>query len=128
MTLLDRLATEPLTVDGEIVTATAPAETLRDLSGSRAGFMPQMIAQPESDMLETYLALRNQEIGVDGSEGAMSLDLNDPVQALVADAIPLFADGNEGAFFELMGAIGDAAADEDPLAALKRYINETPRR
>ena len=122
--LLDRLATEPLTVDGETVTATALAETLWDLSGSRAGFMPQMIAQLESDMLETYLALRNQEIGVDGPEGAMSLDLNDPVQALVADAIPLFADGNEGALFELMGAIGDAAANEDPLATLERYVNE----
>jgi pimeloyl-ACP methyl ester carboxylesterase len=81
--LLDRLRSEPLS-DGEATIGTeAVIAQLLDLSGTRANYLPRMIAELEAGETTTYLALLNREVGTASPEGLPgSQAVNDLVQQI----------------------------------------------
>jgi len=124
--LLDSLAEKPLSADGQTVTQHDLVATLVNLSGTRAAYVPKMIDELEQGVLNTYLGLKNGELGMEEPENETSLDLNDPVQAFIADAIPIVAkNDSQSAMFQLIGAVGLAVTEDDPIAALTEYIETT---
>lgn len=124
--LLETLAQEPLTVDGQTVTVDEVVAALANLGSTRAAYMPKMIAELESGEMDTYLALLNGEVGTGFPEGPPGLDRSDPVQAFLADAVAVVG-GNEdvGVVFGFVSGVGQALAQEDPQAALQEFIDQT---
>jgi pimeloyl-ACP methyl ester carboxylesterase len=121
--LLNRLEEEPLSVSGEMVTVDDVVEQLTDPTRLRAAYMPKMIAELEMGVLDTYLALRDGEVGgapIDVS--AIELDPSDPVQAFIADSLALV--GDEEAF-EFKFYIDVALVQEDPLSMIQAAIAES---
>jgi pimeloyl-ACP methyl ester carboxylesterase len=124
--LLEALEATPLVVDGQTVTASDVVNTLRNLTKTRAGFMPKMIAELETGVLDTYLALMNGKVGTDDPEGGMGLDLSDPVQVFIANAIPVVGEaGDMSSLLDLIGAVSDTFIQENPLEAMATYIKAT---
>ncbi len=127
-TLLNGLEEAPLEVNGETVTLEDVVEQLRDAGEQRAAYLPKMIAELEMGVLDTYLALRDGEVGTGPVEAlpatmeAEDLDLNDPVQAFVAAGLDLLSP-DEASIFPTY--IQFLMAEEDPLAALPEFIAET---
>ena len=82
-----------------------------------------MIAELERGLLDTYLALRAGEIGTAPAEPLPSaaLDLNDSVQAFIADASALL-DDDAAAEFRVYMNIG--LTQEAPLPTLEAIIKE----
>jgi pimeloyl-ACP methyl ester carboxylesterase len=90
-----------------------------------------MIAELESGVLDTYLALRDGEVGTGSPEAepvveaepsaAEDLDPNDPVQAFVAAALDLLSPEEASVF---PGYFQFVIAQEDPLAVLQEFIAE----
>ena len=118
--LLNGLEEAPLEVNGETVTLEDVVEQLRDIGEQRAAYLPKMIAELEMGVLDTYLALRDGEVGTGPVEAlpatmeAEDLDLNDPVQAFVAAGLDLLSP-EEASIFPIY--IQFLMAEEDPLAA-----------
>ncbi|MEE4238437.1 MAG: alpha/beta hydrolase, partial [Anderseniella sp.] len=127
-TLLNGLEEAPLEVNGETVTLEDVVQQLRDIGEQRAAYLPKMIAELEMGVLDTYLALRDGEVGTGPVEAlpatmeAEDLDLNDPVQAFVAAGLDLLSP-EEASIFPIY--IQFLMAEEDPLAALPEFIAET---
>ena len=121
--LLNRLDQTPLTVNGETVTTDDVVDQLTDVTNTRAGVIPRMIAELEGGVLDTYLALRADEIGTAPAEPLPSaaLDLSDPVQAFIAEASALL-DDDEAAEFRVYMNIG--LTQEAPLPTLEAIIKE----
>ena len=130
--LLIQLEEEPLTTNGETVTVEDVVEQLRDVAELRAAYLPKMIVELESGVLDTYLALRDGEVGTGSPEAepvveaepsaAEELDPNDPVQAFVAAALDLLSP-EEALVFP--GYFQFVIAQEDPLAVLQEFIAES---
>jgi pimeloyl-ACP methyl ester carboxylesterase len=124
--LLKGLEEEPLTANGETVTVEDVVKQLRDLGELRAAYIPKMIAELEMGVLDTYLALRDLQVGTGHPEpepvAAEELDLNDPVQVFIRDATALLS-GEAALEFPLY--VNLALAEEDPLATLQALIEET---
>jgi len=120
--LLDRLAAEPLAVDGETVTQADLAAVLVNLTGQRTAYMPKLTAELESGVLDTYLGLRDGALGVGDPEFGMGLDLSDPLQALIQKMLEIAVkEGGMDRAFEIVALIGEATTAEDPLAVLRNY-------
>lgn len=123
--LLDSLEEEPLTTNGETVTIDDAVRELTNIGFSRAGYMPKMIAELEMGVLDTYLALRDGEIGTGFPEGAPGLDLSDPVQVFIGDAVRLVGGSADmGVMFEFVSGVDEALLQDDPLYALEAFIEE----
>jgi hypothetical protein len=121
--LLSQLESAPLAVDDHTIAA---ARVLTNLTRTRSGYMPKMIAELEQGRIDTYLALRNNEVGTAEPEGSFSLDPSDPVQAFIATALPFVLQGEDlSAAIGFIGSISQVLAEADPLAALQAYIAET---
>ena len=130
-TLLIQLEEEPLTTNGETVTLEDVVKQLRDVAERRAAYLPKMIAELEMGVLDTYLALRDLEVGSGSPEAdlaleakpsaAEELDPNDPVQAFVAAALDLLSPEEALIFPVYMKFV---VVEEDPLAALLEFIAE----
>ena len=124
--LLERLAVEPLRADGQTIDAAALVQVLTRLTGTRAGYMPLMIAELEQDVTVTYLALLNNEVGTEDAEGAASFDMSDPVQAFLADSITVLGEGGEmGPVLEFLVSTATLLAGDDALPALQSFIDES---
>jgi pimeloyl-ACP methyl ester carboxylesterase len=84
-----------------------------------------MIAELEAGVLDTYLALRDGEVGTESAESSPGLDLDpsDPAQAFLADASALISD--EGAAAEFIAYASFGLLEDDPLAALQAIIEES---
>jgi hypothetical protein len=124
--LLDNLAQAPVSSNGETVTIDDLLLTLTNLVNTRAGYMPKMIAELENGELDTYLALRNREVGSGDPEGVPGLDLSDPVQQFIGNAVKLAGGTDDmGVMFTFIGGVEEAAGQEDPLGAIATFINET---
>jgi pimeloyl-ACP methyl ester carboxylesterase len=126
-TLLNQLEEAPLTTNGETVTLEDVVTQLTGVENStRAAYIPKMIAELETGVLDTYFALRDGEVGTDSPEAlpvvAEDLDINDPVQAFVAAALDLLSP-EEASLFPTY--IQFLMAEEDPLAVLPEFIAET---
>ena len=121
--LLKSLEQTSLTVNGETVTIDDVVDQLTDVTNTRAGFMPRMIAELELGVLDTYLALRAGEVGTDPAEPLpeIALDPSDPVQAFLADASALL-DDIAAAEFRVYMNIG--LVQEEPLPTLEAIIAE----
>ncbi|NDR57909.1 alpha/beta hydrolase [Aliiruegeria sabulilitoris] len=121
--LLNRLEKTSLRANGETVTIDDVVDQLTDVTNTRAGFIPRMIAELELGELDTYLALRAGEIGTAPAEPlpAAALDPSDPVQAFIADASALL-DDNAAAEFRVYVNIG--LVQEEPLLTLQAIIAE----
>lgn len=121
--LLDRLAAAPLAVDGETVAQADLVNALVNLTGQRTAYMPKLIAELESGVIDTYLGLRDGALGVGDPEFGLGLDLSDPLQALIQKMLQIAVkEGGMDRAFEIVVLIGEAAAAEDPLAVLSEYI------
>ena len=123
-TLLDRLEEEPLTANGETVTIDDVVDELTNLGGSRAAYIPKLIAELETGVLDTYLALRNGEVGTDAVEALplLDLDVSDPVQAFIADSLDLLS---SDAALEFAFYVNIAFSQEDPMVILQAVIEES---
>jgi pimeloyl-ACP methyl ester carboxylesterase len=132
-TLLNQLEEEPLTTNGETVTIEDVVKQLKDIENTtRAAYMPKMIAELETGVLDTYLALRDGAVGAEPPEAvpvmvaepseAEELDPNDPVQAFVAAARDLLSPEEALVFPEYFKFL---VIEEDPLALLPEFIAET---
>jgi len=121
--LLNRLEQTSLTVNGETVTIEDVVDQLTDVTGTRAGFIPRMIAELDLGVLDTYLALRAGEVGIDPAEPLpeLALDPSDPVQAFLAGASGLL-DDVAAAEFRVYMSIG--LVQEKPLQTLEAIIEE----
>jgi len=129
--LLDKLEEEPLTTSEETVTLDDLVKELQP-GGTRAAYVPRMIAELEMGVLDTYLALRDGEVGTGSPEAeplveaepsaAEELDPNDPVQAFVAAALDLLSPEEALIFPTYFQYV---IAEEDPLAVLLEFIAET---
>lgn len=121
--LFARLEAEPLVVDGQTVTAHDVAAQLTRLTGTRAGYMPRMIAELEQGVLDTYTALAQKKVGIDSPEGVSGLDRSDPVQAFIADGMAIVAKtGGMDAIFAFVVNVGGEIGKDDPIAALQAAI------
>ena len=124
--LLKGLEEEPLTANGETVTVEDVIKQLTNLAGTRATYIPKMIAELEMGVLDTYLALRDGQVGTGLPEpepvAAEELDPTDPVQVFIRDATALLG-GDAAIEFPLY--VNLALAEEDPLATLQAFIEET---
>jgi pimeloyl-ACP methyl ester carboxylesterase len=124
--LLIQLEEEPLTTSGETVTVEDVVMQLRDTGGTRAAYLPKMIAELEMGVLDTYLALRDGAVSTDLPEAAPAaeeqLDPNDPVQAFIIDAKALLDSDGAAEFGFFMTIV---LTEEDPLAVLPEFIAET---
>jgi pimeloyl-ACP methyl ester carboxylesterase len=123
--LLKGVEEAPLTVNGETVTLDDVVDQLTNVGGTRAAYLPKMIAELEAGVLDTYLALRDGEVGTESAESSPGLDLDpsDPVQAFLADASALISD--EGAAAEFIAYASFGLLEDDPLAALQAIIEES---
>jgi len=121
--LFDRLDDNPLTVDGELVTVEDVVNQLKNLGGTRAGYLPRMIAELGAGRLNTYLALRDGLLGANLPESFTGLDLDpsDPVQAFIMNASALL---NDQATAEFGFYANIALIQEDPLAQLQTIIQQ----
>ena len=129
--LLDKLEEEPLTTSEETVTLDDLVKELQP-GGTRAAYVPRMIAELEMGVLDTYLALRDGEVGTGSPEAeplveaepsaAEELDPNDPVQAFVAAALDLLSPEEALIFPTYFKYV---IVEEDPLAVLLEFIAET---
>jgi len=126
--LLIQLEEAPLTSNGETATLDDVVTQLRETGDTQAAYLPKMIAELETGVLDTYLALRDGKVGTDPVEAipvaieTEELDPNDPVQAFVATALDLLSP-EEAVFFQLYFRL--LVAEEDPLAVLPEFIAET---
>ncbi len=120
-TLLSRLEQTSLTVNGETVTIDDVVDQLTNVTNTRAGFMPRMIAELEAGELDTYLALRAGEVGSYPAEPlpVAALDLSDPVQAFLTDASALLDDDSAA---ELRVYVNIGLTQEAPLPTLEAII------
>ena len=126
--MLNGLEEAPLTANGETVTLDDLVGELQP-GGTRAAYIPKMIAELEMGVLDTYLALRDGEVGGDLPEAipvsapvaTEELDPNDPVQAFVAAALDLL-DPEEALIFPLNFQL--LVLEEDPVAVLPEFIAE----
>lgn len=124
VTLLSRLEEEPLSANGEMVTLDDVVSQLATVGASQAGYLPKMIAELEVNVLDTYLSLRDGTEGADFPENYPGdLDLNDPVQAFVADAYYGVGGGVVG--LELIVYLNFSLVDVDPLGALQTIVEGT---
>ena len=123
--LLERLEQEPLTTNGETVTIDDVVRELANVSASRAGYMPKMFAELEMGVLDTYLALRDGEVGTGFPEGVPGMDLGDPVQAFILDAVRLIG-GNVDldVMFDFVSGVDETLAQDAPREALQAFITE----
>ncbi len=122
-TLLSRLEQTSLTVNGETVTIDDVVDQLTNVTNTRAGFIPRMIAELEAGELDTYLALRAGEVGIYPAEPlpVAALDLSDPVQAFLTDASALLDDDSAA---ELRVYVNIGLTQEAPLPTLEAIIKE----
>jgi pimeloyl-ACP methyl ester carboxylesterase len=127
--LLNQLEEAPLMTSGETVTLDDLVKQLKP-GGTRAAYVPKMIAELEMGVLDTYLALRDGEVGADPPEAipmsapavTEELDPSDPVQAFVAAALDLLSPTEALFFPEYLKFL---VVEEDPLAVLPEFIAET---
>ena len=123
--MLAQLEAGPLTIGDETITAEDMAQTLTDLSATRAGYIPLMIAELEQGVADTYLALRSREIGMDDPEGASSFDMSDPVQAFLADSMKLLGtDGDMTAVIGFLSEVTNIYSQDDPYTGVEAFLNE----
>ncbi len=122
--LLDKLEEEPLTASGETVTIDDVVGELQP-GGTRAAYLPKMIAELEMGILDTYLALRDEQIGTAPAEPEppFEWDTSDPVQAFISNSMDLL--GGEDAL-ELKVYVDSVLVQEDPLANLQEIIQQVP--
>ena len=124
--LLHQLEQKPLTANGETITAEDVVNQLANVGATRAAYMPKMIAELETGVLDTYLALRDGEVGTGSVETApeiaKEMDANDPVQAFIGDASALL-NSDDGAIFGIYADL--VLVEEDPLATMQAFIDET---
>lgn len=115
--LIAKLEAEPLTAGNETIGAKNVLTQLTDLSGTRAGYLPRMIAELEAGDATTYLALRDGTVGLDQPEGPLvSRALSNLVQRLSAAGI---RPGNPFAGLQVVKQVLDAVVDENPREAMK---------
>jgi CubicO group peptidase (beta-lactamase class C family)/pimeloyl-ACP methyl ester carboxylesterase len=123
--LLTQLDAQPLVVDGQTVTSGDVVRQLANLSSTRPGFMPRMIAELESGRLTTFNGLVNKELGSADPESASGPDLNDPLQVFLNDVIPVLSQGGGmEQFFGFVSGFSEVMIQDDPVAALDAFINE----
>jgi pimeloyl-ACP methyl ester carboxylesterase len=122
--LLDKLEEEPLTMSGETVTIDDVVNELTNVGSTRAAYLPKMIAELETGVLDTYLALRDGEVGTGPAEAVPSVDLDtsDPVQAFIADASALLS-GEDALVFPVY--VNFVLVQEDPLVTMQAFIEES---
>jgi pimeloyl-ACP methyl ester carboxylesterase len=121
--LLTGIEDEPLSASGETVTLDDVVSVLNNVGATQAAYFPKMIAELETGVLDTYLALRDGAVGTSSPENyVMDLDTSDPVQAFIADALDFV--GAEGAV-EFSIYLNFALAEDDPQAALQAIIQES---
>ena len=128
--LLNSLEEAPITSNGETATIDDVVMQLIDTGGTRAAYLPKMITELEMGVLDTFLALRDGEVGAGSAESipisapaaAEELDPNDLVQAFVAAALDLLSP-EEALIFPVYFKL--LVAEEDPLAVLPEFIAET---
>lgn len=122
--LLDRLAAQPLTVGDRTIGQQEVIEQLTDLSGTRANYMPRMIAELEAGDAATYLALVNREVGAQPVEGST---LTASIQELVAQISTAAGAAGDGNIMTSIGIVADvlkASQDADPRSAMKAAARE----
>lgn len=122
--LLMTLEENPLTTNGETVTIDDVVRQLTDVGNTRAGYIPQMIAELETGVMETYVGLRDGELGTGSAESLqlLILDRSDPVQAFIADAQDLLRDEKA---VEFILYVNIALAQDDPSAILQSIIADS---
>ena len=122
--LLDKLEDESLTAKGQTVTLDDVVKQLAMVSATQAAYLPRMIVELESGILDTCLALRDGMVGADLPENyAGDLDRSDPVQAFIADAYDALGGGVSGS--EMIVYLRFSLVDSDPLAALQTLVKES---
>jgi len=125
--LLIQLEEAPITASEETVMLEDVAARLKDTGSGYAAYLPKMIAELETGVLDTYLALRDGEVDALLPEPlpaaeAVELDPNDPVQAFVAAVLDLLSPEDALVFptyFQFL------VIEEDPVAVLPEFIAET---
>ena len=122
--LLAALEAEPLTADGQTVTLDDVVEQLTEVTNTRAGSFPKMIAELEAGVIDTYLALRDGTVGTAPAEAATAAapDTTDPVEAFIADASALLEVDAAIEFAVLANFV--LAQQPDPLPVLRAQIEE----
>ncbi len=121
--LLERLEAEPMTsADGSIGRGEL-LRTILDLRGTRAGYMPRMIAELERGDTRTYLALKRRELGTEPAEGIDDMQTDDPVQAYMAAAMTVLGAGGEiSEGIRFVAGFTEAVRQAEPLLAIERFI------
>ncbi|WP_108839215.1 alpha/beta hydrolase [Tateyamaria sp. Alg231-49] len=121
--LLISLDDQPLSVDSETVNLADVVAQLTNVSGSRAAYIPRMIVELEAGELDTYLALRDGQVGTELAESSMgfTFDMADPVQAFISNAATLLDDqaAAEFVFYMSFGLVQD-----DPIATLRTIVDD----
>ncbi len=123
--LLERLETNPIESDGETIGPRELLRTIADLRGTRAGYIPRMIAELETGNPSTYLALERRELGMESAEAVGGLDADDPVQVYIAEVMSVLGSGGEiTAGIQFIAGFSKAMQEEEPLRALERFIRD----
>lgn len=121
--LLTQLAQNPLVVGDKTVTLPDVAAQLKNLVYTRPAYMPRMISELERGVLDTYLALESNSVGAaDPSEGG--LDMSDPVQAFIVDALRILSSSGGGADVAMAFVVNltQGLVADDPITTMTESI------
>jgi pimeloyl-ACP methyl ester carboxylesterase len=122
--LVDRLAAAPITVGEKNIGRDEFIAQLTDLSGTRANYIPRLIAELERGETTTYLALANGEVGVQAVEGSA---LTSSVQELIAQVSTAAAAASNGDIITSIRIVADvvkAARQPEPRSAMQAVAGE----
>lgn len=106
--LFDRLDESPLTVDGVTIGTSEVVQQLSNLTGTRANYIPRMIAELEVGDTTTYAALAGSTIGTNDVEAR---DAAPPALGPITQLLVVEANGDFGRLFELYGEFTQAFLD-----------------
>ncbi|MDX1417136.1 MAG: alpha/beta hydrolase [Candidatus Promineifilaceae bacterium] len=121
--LLDQLTVQPITAGEQTIGPDEFIQQLQDLSNTRSNYVPRMIAELEAGKTETYLALLNGEVGIEGPEGsAISPTINALIQTVSAAGAT--ADDPFGGL-KYVSEILPKATEDNPREAMKSAAQDS---
>jgi pimeloyl-ACP methyl ester carboxylesterase len=120
--LLQQLTDQPLSVGDQTIDQDALLTQLRDLSNTRANYVPRMIAELGNGDPTTYLALYNGEVGTEPPEGSVT---SNTVSALIQDiSMAGVTADNPFAGLQVVADVLKASSEQNPREAMKANAQE----
>ena len=120
--LFASLEEEPLTVGDETVTVESLAAQLNLIAlTTKAAYIPRMIAELETGVLDTYLALRDGIVGTNDAEEPppQPVDPNDPVVIFVTKGKKLLDNEQQ---FEFEAVYTTSFTSDDPMGTFPQVL------